>query len=85
MTDELTTDRSGRTLKDYREMYWAERKRNEELEAQVDELKGFIQGVLDVFETSPAGASEACFLFMKGSRIEADIRKLLEQKPSEGE
>jgi hypothetical protein len=27
------TDRSGRTLKEYRELYWAEKKRRKELEA----------------------------------------------------
>jgi len=29
---DLTTDRSGRTLKDYRELYWQEKKRITELE-----------------------------------------------------
>ena len=32
---ELTTDRSGRTLKDYRELYWQSKERIAELEAQV--------------------------------------------------
>ena len=30
----LTTDRSGRTLEDYRELYWTQKKRIAELEAE---------------------------------------------------
>jgi hypothetical protein len=30
------TDRSGRTLKEYRDLYWAEKKRRKELEAEVE-------------------------------------------------
>ena len=37
--NELTTDRSGKTLKDYRELYWEERKRNKELRAENGRLK----------------------------------------------
>ena len=38
MTGELKTDRSGRTLKDYRDLYWAEKKRRKELEDWIGEV-----------------------------------------------
>ena len=33
------TDRSGRTLEEYRDLYWAEKKRRKELEAKWDYIK----------------------------------------------
>ena len=37
--NELTTDRSGRTLKDYRELYWAEKKRRKEDRATIERVE----------------------------------------------
>ncbi|MDB4312019.1 hypothetical protein N9937_01185 [bacterium] len=37
--NDLTTDRSGRTLKDYRELYWQSKERIAELETNLNEYK----------------------------------------------
>lgn len=36
---ELTTDRSGRTLKEYRQLYWDGKERIKELEAKLDAVQ----------------------------------------------
>ena len=36
---DLTTDRSGRTLRDYRELFWKAEKRNRELEARLKQTQ----------------------------------------------